>query len=60
MADDAGSHKNKSIFFFFLKLEIVDLNSGREQTEKKYFVNVSLFNGLGSDGKVLSFLQPGY
>lgn len=50
--------KIKVFFFFFLKLEIVDLNSGKEQPEKKYFV--SLFNGLGSDGKVLSFLQPGY
>lgn len=35
MADDAGSHKNKSTFFFFLKLEIVDLNFGREQQKKR-------------------------
>lgn len=35
MADDAGTHKNKSIFFF-LKLEIVDLNFGREQQKNVF------------------------
>lgn len=38
-------------------------NSGFKLCERaieRYFINVSLCNGLGSDGKVLGFLLPGY